>query len=227
MILPCPCLSTLPWLCFYLVSSPCLDLNFALRWHCLNLSLTFPCPNLAFILPLPCIDLTLTLPWACFGPALTLHLKLGPNHVSNSWYIPNMDKCTYTNVAWTNVTVTVAICSRCSKEPTFKISSKLRHCWHWVCVVVGWVGCLVVCKVIFVSNPTKVMLGWGWVELRLNWDLNNVHSRERILQFTISQLWQNFKLLSNEVLLKKCCPEKLRPKEIGPQKFGQNLVLNS
>ena len=29
----------------------------------------------------------------------------------------------------------------------------------------GWVGC----KVIFMSNPTKVMLGWGWVEFGLSW----------------------------------------------------------
>ena len=33
----------------------------------------------------------------------------------------------------------------------------LSLCW---CV-----GGEVVCKVIFMSNPTKVMLGWGWVEL--------------------------------------------------------------
>ena len=29
-----------------------------------------------------------------------------------------------TNVAWTNVTVTVGICSRWSQEPTFKVWSK-------------------------------------------------------------------------------------------------------
>ena len=34
--------------------------------------------------------------------------------------------------------------------------------------VVGGGGGGVVCKVIFVSNPTKVMLNWGCVELRLN-----------------------------------------------------------
>ena len=36
-------------------------------------------------------------------------------------------KCTNvtrTNVAWTNVTVTVGICSRCSQGPTFKVWSK-------------------------------------------------------------------------------------------------------
>ena len=26
-----------------------------------------------------------------------------------------------TNIAWTNVTVTVGICARCSREPTFKV----------------------------------------------------------------------------------------------------------
>ena len=31
---------------------------------------------------------------------------------------------TGTNVAWTNVPVTVEICSRCSQELTFKVSSK-------------------------------------------------------------------------------------------------------
>ena len=29
-----------------------------------------------------------------------------------------------TNVAWTNVTLTVEICSRCSQEPIFTVSSK-------------------------------------------------------------------------------------------------------
>ena len=29
-----------------------------------------------------------------------------------------------TNVAWTNVTLTAKICSKCSQEPTFKVSSK-------------------------------------------------------------------------------------------------------
>ena len=41
----------------------------------------------------------------------------------------------WTNIAWTNVTVTVGICSRCSQEPTFKVSSKsgqleLRYSWY-------------------------------------------------------------------------------------------------
>ena len=42
---------------------------------------------------------------------------------------------TRTNVAWTNVIVTVGICSRYSHESTFKVSSKsgqlqLRYCWY-------------------------------------------------------------------------------------------------
>ena len=35
-----------------------------------------------------------------------------------------------------------------------------------------WLGG-VVCKVSFVSNPTYVMLGWGWVELLLCWGCHN------------------------------------------------------
>ena len=106
---------TLHWYCLVLVSQPCLDFAFTLLeplldldlvltlpWPCLNLSLNFPwpcldlvwpCPNLAFTLPQACIDLASTLPWACFEPALTLPSKLGPNHVSNSCDIPDMDKC--------------------------------------------------------------------------------------------------------------------------------------
>ena len=43
----------------------------------------------------------------------------------------------WTNVASTNVTMTVGICSKCSQKPTFKVSSKsgqlqLRYCWHLV-----------------------------------------------------------------------------------------------
>ena len=35
----------------------------------------------------------------------------------------------------------------------------------------GWGGIL--CKVIFVSNPTKAMLGWGWVVFWLSWSFDN------------------------------------------------------
>ena len=33
----------------------------------------------------------------------------------------------------------------------------------------------VVCKVIFASNLTKVMLGWGWAELGLSWGFDNIY----------------------------------------------------
>ena len=45
----------------------------------------------------------------------------------------------------------------------------------WVDGVAGWwVG--VVCKVIFMSNPTKVILDWGWVELWLSWGFDNIRT---------------------------------------------------
>ena len=74
--------------------------------------------------------------------------NFGQNWVSNSWDYADMDKCwhllkmvpgTYlltaeifliwtivsrTNVTLTNVPLTVGICSRCSQELTFKVSSK-------------------------------------------------------------------------------------------------------
>ena len=75
-----------------------------------------------------------------------------------------------TNVAWTNVNLIVGICSRCSYKATFKVSSKSdqlqpRYCQHWVCG--GWW-----CTVIFMSNPTFVLL--GWVELWLSWGCDNI-----------------------------------------------------
>ena len=74
-------------------------------------------------LPWHCIDLALTLHWPCLNLALTLPLKFGPNCVSNK-----------TNVAGTNYIVAVEICSWCSQEPIFKVSSKsvqleLRYSW--------------------------------------------------------------------------------------------------
>ena len=39
-------------------------------------------------------------------------------------YIADMDKCPRTNVAWTNVLVTVVICCICSQDPLFKVWSK-------------------------------------------------------------------------------------------------------
>ena len=29
------------------------------------------------------------------------------------------------------------------------------------------------CKIIFMSNPANFMLGWGWVDLWLNWGFDN------------------------------------------------------
>ena len=45
------------------------------------------------------------------GPR-SLLLKFGQNQVNNSWDIPDMEwtNVARTNVAWTNVTVTVGIC---------------------------------------------------------------------------------------------------------------------
>ena len=50
-----------------------------------------------------------------------------PNMGGGSAAQPNFLIWTYvarTNAAWTNVTLTVGICSKCSQEPTFKVSSK-------------------------------------------------------------------------------------------------------
>ena len=112
----------MPWACPDLV----LTWAFTLPWPCLDLNLT---------MPWPCLDLSLTLPRAWIDFALTLPLKFSPNLVSNSWDIPNMYKCHQKNVAWTNVAMTVGICSRCSQEPIFKVSSKsgkleLRYSWY-------------------------------------------------------------------------------------------------
>ena len=91
-----------------------LDLALTLHWPFLNLALTLPCLDLALTLPWPCLDPALTLPWPyldlaltllwhCIDLALTLPrtwlklanlpLKFGQNRVSNSWDIPDMDKC--------------------------------------------------------------------------------------------------------------------------------------
>ena len=51
----------------------------------------------------------------CHKITTTTTIRLLPNH--------NCTNVTRTNVAWTNVDVTVGICSRCSKEPIFKVSS--------------------------------------------------------------------------------------------------------
>ena len=65
-----------------------------------------------------------------------------------------------TNVAWTNVTMTVGICSRCSQEPTFKVSSnsvttEILLILSLHAVVGGVIG--LVCKIIFKSYPTVTL----------------------------------------------------------------------
>ena len=54
------------------------------------------------------------------------------------------------------------------------------------CGVVGGGG--VVRKVIFVSNPTKVLSNWGWVELWLSWGFDNwgimIEVQECVIKYT-------------------------------------------
>ena len=98
---------------------------------------------------------------------------------------------TRTNVAWTNVKLTVGICLRCSQEPIVKVSSNqvLRYSWYgqisrgqilpgqmspWQLESVLDVPrnlslkfhqnrVINSCKVILLSNPTIVLrLGWGF-----------------------------------------------------------------
>ena len=59
---------------------------------------------------------------------------------------------------WGHQTWNSGICSRCSQRPT-----RVRNSWDITYIEFVWVGC----KVIFTSNPTKVKLGLGWVELGL------------------------------------------------------------
>ena len=49
--------------------------------------------------------------------------------------------------------------------------------WDIADIEILWVGG-VVCIVIFVSNPTKIMLGWGWVELWLSWGFDNTKNED-------------------------------------------------
>ena len=59
---------------------------------------------------------------------------------------PDMYKCHQDNCWLDKCQLDSWICSRCSQEPTIKVSSKsgqqqLRYCWHWVSVawvVGGW-----------------------------------------------------------------------------------------
>ena len=52
--------------------------------------------------------------------------KLGPGSLVKIGSVtPKIQTVARTNVTWTNVTVTIRICSRCSQESTFKVWSKL------------------------------------------------------------------------------------------------------
>ena len=53
-----------------------------------------------------------------------LPLKFGQNRVSNNWYIPDMDKCRQDKCWLGKVNLIDGICSKCSQEATFKVSSK-------------------------------------------------------------------------------------------------------
>ena len=116
LLLPCLILSlTLPWTC------PDLVLNWL--WHCHDLALTlpWPFPNLASTLHWLCLDLALTLPWPCLDPALTLPWLCLVSVTVGIFLI--WTNVTRTNVAWTNINLIVGICSRCSHEAIFKVSS--------------------------------------------------------------------------------------------------------
>ena len=58
----------------------------------------------------------------------TLPLKFGQDGVSNSYDIQDMDKCRKKNIAWTNVIVTLGICSKISLK-FFKNSFKILQNW--------------------------------------------------------------------------------------------------
>ena len=60
------------------------------------------------------------------GPR-NLLLMSGQNQISNSWDIPDKDKCRQDKGCIDKCDLTVWICSRCSQEPTFKVWSKLAQ----------------------------------------------------------------------------------------------------
>ena len=66
-----------------------------------------------------------------------------------------------------------------------------------------------ICKVISVSNPTKIILGWGWVELWLSWGLTIVNSCIQNL-VSISR-WNTYMppfLFKINVVLNNPCPSR-------------------
>ena len=112
LTLPRPCLGdlswTLPWSCPNIALTlpwPCPDLALTLSWPCpgFALALPWPCLDLALTLSWPFLDLVLNFAWPCLDLALILSwawlhlanlpLKFGQNRISNSWDIPDMDKC--------------------------------------------------------------------------------------------------------------------------------------
>ena len=140
--LPLPC-HNLAW--------PCLDLALNLSW---------PCPNLAW----HCLDLALTKHWPCFDLALILPLNFGPNRVSTSWDIPDMDKCHQEKCCLDNVTVTVGICSRCCQEPTFKVwsvTAEIKRIWTNVTKAnVAWTNVTITVGICSLNLPLKFDQNW-------------------------------------------------------------------
>ena len=93
-----------------------------------------------------------------------LPLKFNQNQVSNIWDIPDMDKCHLDK--WC-----LDICHADSWNlfkmfPWTYLSSLIKIGLLTAEKLLTLSFCGGVCKVIFLSYyPTKVMLGWGWVEL--------------------------------------------------------------
>ena len=72
-------------------------------------------------------------------------------------------KVARTNVTRTNIRVIFGFCSRCSKDPMFKVWSKsgqkqLRYCCLRVCVVGGWWWWVLVCKPILGQAEQKILV---------------------------------------------------------------------
>ena len=67
----------------------------------------------------------------CWSKKIKAPKILAPNNVVKIGSVtaeifPIWTNVARTNVTWTNVTLTVGICSKCSQEPTLKVSSKIR-----------------------------------------------------------------------------------------------------
>ena len=57
----------------------------------------------------------------------------------------------------------------------YHLFALLQYCWDIADIEFLWVVGGVVCKLSFMSNLTKVMLGWGWAELGLSWGFDNIY----------------------------------------------------